>query len=226
LDNISITYKIAGLIIISYFLGSIPFGFIFGKLKGLDLREHGSRNIGATNAGRVLGKKYFYISLVFDAAKGFFPTFLASRILFVNSANNLSQQWLNVAWLIIAFSAVAGHNWPCWLGFKGGKGVATSLGIVLAIYPYYTFPGLIAFVCWIIIVKVSGYVSLGSMISAAIFLFSFICLIVFKSDWRIKELWPLLVFASIMVAILIYRHRSNIYRLKHGTENKFSLTSK
>ncbi len=225
-ENISLIYKIVGLAIFSYFLGSIPFGFIFGKLKGIDLREHGSGNIGATNAGRVLGKKYFYLSLILDAAKGFVPTFIAGRVLFSNVPDNVLRQWIYLGWLAIAFCSVAGHNWPCWLRFKGGKGVATSLGIVLAIYPYYTFPGLIALVCWVITVKVSGYVSIGSILSSLVFVISFVILLILLPSWKIEELWPLLVFSSLMSAILIYRHRSNIKRLKQGTENKFSLTSK
>jgi len=225
-ENIPLIYKIIFLMIIAYFVGSIPFGFIFGKLKGIDLREHGSKNIGATNAGRVLGKKYFYLSLLLDSAKGFFPTLIAGQILFASDASSIAHQWLYIAWLMIAFCAVAGHNWPCWLKFKGGKGVATSLGIVLAIYPYYTFPGLIALVCWIVLVKLSGYVSVGSMVSAIVFLISFVIMMILFPDWSIDTHWPLLVFASIMVAILIFRHRSNIKRLTQGTENKFSLTSK
>ena len=225
-ENISLTYKIIFLMIIAYLVGSIPFGFIFGKLKGIDLREHGSRNIGATNAGRVLGKQYFYFSLLLDSAKGFFPTLIAGRILFADETVNVAHQWLYVAWLMIAFCTVAGHNWPVWLKFKGGKGVATSLGIVLAIYPYYTFPGLIALVCWIVLVKISGYVSVGSMVSAIVFLISLIIMMLIISDWSMDTHWPLLAFASVMVAILIFRHRSNIKRLTTGTENKFSLTSK
>ena len=214
--------------IISYLTGSIPFGFIFGKLKGIDIREHGSKNIGATNAGRVLGKQYFYLSLILDALKGFIPTFIAGNILFSQAEthiNDINEQWLYLIWLAVAFCAVAGHNWPCWLKFKGGKGVATSLGIVMAIYPYYTFPGIIALISWLIIVKASGYVSLGSMLSATVFLLSFIFMLILFPDWQIKSLWPLLVFSIIMVAILIYRHKSNIKRLRQGTENKFSLTS-
>ena len=159
------------LMVFAYLVGSIPFGFLLGKFRGIDIREHGSFNIGATNAGRVLGKRYFFVVLLLDAAKGFLPTLVAGKILF---QSNAAHQWLNLLWLIIAFSAISGHNWPVWLKFKGGKGVATSLGVVLAIYPYYTYPGLIAFLCWIVVVKITRYVSLGSIMAAGTFLLSYI----------------------------------------------------
>ncbi|MFA5864973.1 MAG: glycerol-3-phosphate 1-O-acyltransferase PlsY [Phycisphaerae bacterium] len=220
LIKIPLVYQVAGLALLSYFIGSIPFGFLLGRFKGIDLRRQGSNNIGATNAGRVLGKKYFFLVLFLDAAKGFIPTLIAGQILF---RANASRPLMNMLWLIVAFCAIAGHNWPCWLKFKGGKGVATSLGVVLAIYPYYTFPGLIAFGVWIVLVKLTSYVSLGSIAAAASFLFGYLFLLITQSTWTFADQWPLLLFASFMVSVLILRHWSNIRRLRTGTENKFSL---
>jgi acyl phosphate:glycerol-3-phosphate acyltransferase len=217
LDTIPVTYKIMALALVAYLVGSIPFGFLFGKMKGTDLRQLGSKNIGATNAGRVLGKKYFYIVLFLDAAKGFLPTTLAGVLLF---RWDVPRHWLFFLWLLVAFCAIAGHNWPCWLKFKGGKGVATSLGVVLALYPYYTWPGLIAFGVWILVYKFSGFVSLGSIIAALVFLFSYLGMVILLPDWTFREQWPLVLFASAMIGVLILRHSGNIRRLCSGTENK------
>jgi acyl phosphate:glycerol-3-phosphate acyltransferase len=217
LDSLSFTHKTIALALLAYMVGSIPFGFLFGKLKGVDLRLHGSKNIGATNAGRVLGKKYFILVLLLDAAKGFLPTALAGQFLF---SPGISPQWSFALWLCVAFFAIAGHNWPCWLKFKGGKGVATSLGVVLALYPYYTWPGMIAFGVWILVYKISGFVSLGSIIAALLFLLSYLAMVILLPGWTFREQWPLVLFASAMIGVLILRHSGNIRRLCSGTENK------
>jgi len=216
LADLSFTYKCIALAVLAYGVGSVPFGFLLGKLKGVDLRQHGSKNIGATNAGRVLGKKYFFLVLFLDAAKGFLPTALAGQILFTSEVT----QWTFILWLLVAFFAIAGHNWPCWLKFKGGKGVATSLGVVLALYPYYTWPGMIAFGVWIIVYRISGYVSLGSIIAAAVFLLSYLTFVLLIPGWTVRQQWPLILFATAMIAVLILRHSGNIKRLRTGTENK------
>lgn len=219
-DSFPFGALVAWLAVGTYVAGSIPFGFLLGRLKGLDLREHGSRNIGATNAGRVLGRKYFLLVLLLDAAKGFVPTLISGHLLF----RYRSDQWFFLAWVFVACLAIVGHNWPCWLKFKGGKGVATSLGVVLAIYPYFTFPGLIAFLVWILLVKVTGYVSVGSIAAAAAFLAGYALLVMLVPTWSFRDQWVLLVFSTIMVAVLIARHRSNLQRLRSGMENKFTLS--
>ncbi len=217
----TLIYKLILLYLFAYFIGSIPFAFIIGKLKGKDLRKYGSGNVGATNAGRVLGKKYFYISLTLDALKGFIPTIAAKFTLF--STTTLPLDKSHLLWVLTGFFAIAGHNWPIWLRFKGGKGVATSLGVVLAIYPYYTIPAIIALITWIAMVIVTGYVSVGSISSAIIFITSFFVFVYLFPTWTLNELWPLAIIGSVLVVVLIYRHRSNISRLIAGTENKFTL---
>jgi len=207
-----------GLVLVGYLAGSIPFGFLTGKIKGIDLREHGSKNIGATNAGRVLGKKYFFLILLLDAGKGFLPTLAAGRLL---GNTGLSPAVRHLMWLGVAFSAIAGHNWPLWLKFKGGKGVATSLGVVLAIYPFYTYPAILALMIWGFVVKCTGYVSAGSIVAALGFLAAYLLLLAMLPAWTIREQWPLITFASGMTAVLIFRHWSNIQRLRMGTEHKF-----
>jgi glycerol-3-phosphate acyltransferase PlsY len=220
LEKISFGYQVIGLIVVAYLMGSISFGYLAGKLKGVDLRKEGSKNIGATNAGRVLGRKYFFIVFLLDLLKGFLPTWLAGQVLY---QGRVSNHLACLLWLVVAFSAIAGHNWPCWLKFKGGKGVSTSLGVVLAIYPYYTYPGLIALAMWIILVKISGYVSLGSIIGAAAFALSYFILILCVPTWTLQDQWPMVVFAAGMSLLLIVRHGANIQRLCSGTESKFQL---
>jgi glycerol-3-phosphate acyltransferase PlsY len=220
LDRIPFVYQVIGLMVLAYLMGSISFGYLAGRLKGVDLRTQGSKNIGATNAGRVLGRKYFFMVFLLDLLKGFFPTMLAGQILFLGK---VSPHIACLLWLMVAFAAIAGHNWPCWLKFKGGKGVSTSLGVVLAIYPYYTYPGLIALAVWIILVKISGYVSLGSIIGAATFALSYFILIFCVPGWTFRDQWPMVVFAAAMSALLILRHGANIRRLCSGTESKFKL---
>jgi glycerol-3-phosphate acyltransferase PlsY len=220
LSGIPLLYQLIGLISFAYLMGSISFAYLVGRWKGIDLREHGSKNVGATNAGRVLGRRFFLIVFLLDVLKGFLPTLLAGQILF---QSGVSRQVSFLLWLVVGFAAIAGHNWPCWLKFKGGKGVSTSLGVVLAIYPYYTFPGLIAMATWIVLVKISGYVSLGSVIAAAVFAIGYFILILCLPTWTIRDQWPMLAFAALMSGLLILRHASNIRRLREGTENKFSL---
>jgi len=216
-----IHHKLVALVMLGYLLGSIPFGLLIGLIKGVDIRTAGSRNIGATNAGRVLGRKFFVVVLILDLLKGLIPTGLAGWML--SSAGVLSESATVGCfyWLMVGFAAVAGHNWPCWLKFKGGKGVATSLGVVLAIYPYYTYPGLVALVVWIVMVWITKYVSVGSISAAIVFLLTLLVLFLVHPSWRVVDHWPLLAFAAGMVVVLIFRHRSNIERLRRGTENKF-----
>lgn len=207
--------QITGLILISYLLGSIPFGLIIAKAHGVNLRSIGSGNIGATNLSRALGKKWAYVCFFLDVFKGFAPTFAAKFIL---ETNLTPVDFL--LWLCVGCAAVFGHIFPIYVNFKGGKGVATSLGIGLGLYPYYTIAGVVAFISWAIIVLISKYVSLSSIIASFIFLVALIASIIILPEWQFKNLWPLLSVAIFMPIMITIRHRENIKRLIAGTENK------
>ncbi len=193
------------LIIIAYLLGGLPTAVILGKtLKGIDVREHGSMNSGATNAGRVLGKKWFYIVMICDAIKGAIPVILA-----------LSLGLHELPSLIVGVVAILGHTFSIYLKFKGGKGVATSLGVIIVLVPLVTVIILIVFA---IVYKVSKFVSLGSIVCAILFpilVYIFIVL----GHYNSTKL-PVVYVGIILAAYIVYKHRSNISRLMSGKENK------
>lgn len=187
------------LIVLSYVIGSIPFGYLVGKYcKGIDIREYGSGNIGASNSLRVMGTKYALMVLVGDCLKGLFA------ILFGRWAITVNIEF----YLLLGIFAIIGHNWSVFLKFKGGKGIATTFGVVLAFYPYIA---IIAAVIWGIIVFTTKFAALGSIVSVfSIFLLAFL----FKTPLEFK------IFTIIIILFAIIRHRNNISRLLHKKENK------
>lgn len=207
------------LIPIAYLTGSIPFGLIVGKAKGIDPRTAGSGNIGATNVGRLLGFKYFLLVFFLDLFKGMTPMVVASYVL----ASEDRSAILNLLHLLIGFAAIAGHMFSIFLGFKGGKGVATSAGVALGLYPFFTLAGLAGLVIWGIIFGITRYVSLASMIAALAFPLAYIGIGQYKG-WQVfsPAQLPLLIFASLVAVMIVVRHRSNIARLKAGTESRFT----
>jgi glycerol-3-phosphate acyltransferase PlsY len=195
------------LIVISgYLIGSLNFAYFAGYiLKGIDLRQHGNGNLGATNTNRVLGYGPGVIVLILDVTKGAAAVWLANWL--VNEYLTGASTW----WLPLAagLAAIAGHNWPFYLRFKGGKGVATALGVMLMMYPIAL---LLALFVGILIITWTKYVSLGSMIGATLVpLFIFI----FDGEWSV-HFW----FSVIIALLVIVRHISNIKRLIQGNENK------
>jgi len=197
-------------IVAAYLLGSIPFSYIFGKLQGIDIRQHGSGNVGATNALRVLGTKIGVITLLLDMGKGFVAVQLA-RILMPGVFEGY--------YVIIALVAITGHIFTLFLGFKGGKGVATSAGVFINLLP---LPCLLTLLVFVIVVTVSKYVSLGS-ITAALFLFIYILIENIRSSFGE---WYYLGVVTLVAGFIIIRHRANISRLLSGTENKLSFKKK
>jgi glycerol-3-phosphate acyltransferase PlsY len=134
------------LIPIAYFVGAVPFGLIVGRMRGIDVRTSGSGNIGATNVGRLLGKRYFFLVFFLDLLKSFVPMAIASWV--VHRIPEPQRDWrLYLVWLLVGFAAVLGHMFSVFLKFKGGKGVASSAGMMLGLAPYYTLPGLLGSWC-------------------------------------------------------------------------------
>ena len=194
------------LTLLSYLLGSIPFGLLIAKTKGVDIRTQGSGNIGATNVLRCLGKPAGISCFVLDVLKGFVPAFCFLKMGLSNPSPDLG--------LLFGVAAILGHNFPVFLKFKGGKGVATSAGVLLGVAPLAVALGLLA---WVLVFVTSGYVSLGSIIAA---------LIVILTSWTAGYSFVTAVALTLLGALTIWRHRTNIERLLAGNENKFQKKAK
>lgn len=193
----------------AYFLGSIPTAVWLGKVKyGLDIREHGSKNAGATNTFRVLGKKAGKVVLGIDVVKGIVSVILPYILL----GYSFSAPELTHVQLLASFLAVLGHVFPVFAGFKGGKGVATSLGVIIGLQP---LAALICLFIFLIVFVSSHYVSLGSIVAAT----SFATLLWFFPIHTIA----LPIFGSLLALIVIVAHRKNIGRILAGTESKMNL---
>ncbi|MCP4608672.1 MAG: glycerol-3-phosphate 1-O-acyltransferase PlsY [Planctomycetes bacterium] len=203
-------------IIGAYLLGSIPFGLLIAKAHSKDLRSIGSGNIGATNVSRALGRKWAYVCFALDVLKGMVPMLV---IMFIAKPAGVVMLLL---WLLVGCAAILGHIFPIYLKFKGGKGVATSFGIALGLWPYYTIGALFAIVTWVVVVLIWRYVSLASIAGSVIFPMVLIIAIILRPDWDLYSLWPLLVAATAIPLMVIIRHRENIQRLLAGTESKIS----
>ena len=199
----------------AYVIGSTPFGVIIARFHNVDLRSTGSGNVGATNVGRVIGKKWGFVCFFLDVAKGLGPA-LAAGLLVRADSEAIATSTQQASLLMVAFGAIAGHVFSFWLKFRGGKGVATSLGVVLGIWPYFTYPGLCAFAVWIAVTLATRYVSLGSIVAAV----AFVALFAGFNAAELARLWPLGTFAAAMATLIIVRHRTNITRLLAGTESK------
>lgn len=191
----------------AYLLGSIPFGFLAGRINGRDLRREGSGNIGATNALRVLGKGWGYSVFALDFLKGF----AAAKVAVLLGGD--------VAGIIAAVFVLLGHNFPVWLKFKGGKGIATSGGIILGLFPPLVF--VVSIGLWIAMFFATRYVSIASIAGASMLPTAMIFYALF--GWTS---WSLTVTAIVMWALAIWRHRGNIKRLIAGTEPRFERKKK
>ena len=197
--------------VIGYVLGSCPNGYLVSRSRGVDIRKHGSGNIGATNVLRVLGKKWGYLVFALDALKGF----TAVRIAFV-IGDTMIPDAIHPELLGIAggLACILGHTFPVWLRFRGGKGVATSAGVLLGLMPIAVISVLAV---WLILFQITRYVSVAS-IGAAVALPLFV---VIYLRWGILTGASLLPFSIIIAAVVVWRHRSNMQRLIHGEEQRF-----
>ncbi len=194
------------LLISAYVLGSIPFGLVVSKMfKNIDIRRFGSGNIGATNVLRKMGARYAVLVLLLDTGKGALAILVAQHLKVSTSVI-----------LLAGFLVIVGHCFPVFLGFKGGKGVATSLGVLLAV-PGFLLPTLAVLAFFVIIVMVTRYVSLGSIASALLVPLSFIILhLTDSSNFSMAHI----IFGTGIAAIVIFKHRENIQRLVSGTESR------
>ncbi len=210
-------YSILALAVIpAYLLGSIPFGVIIAKAKGKDLRSIGSGNIGATNVARALGRRWAYFCFILDVLKGLIPMLAVRALIEVPNPT----PGLLTLWLLVGCASICGHIFPIYLKFKGGKGVATSLGVALGLWPYYTICASFVFIIWVLVVLASRYVSLASIIASIAFPLTLVLAIILKPGWDFVNLWPLLIAATAIPLMVIIRHRENIKRLLTGTESK------
>ena len=209
-------------------MGGIPFGVILTAARGVDIRTVGSGNIGATNVARALGRQWGYFCFLLDVLKGALPTALMGLLL---SRWQLSDSSLGfLAWSLVGCLTVLGHVFPIYLKFRGGKGVATSAGVALAIWPFYTLPALVALFAWVATTLASRTVSIGSLVACLAFLISYLAgFWIFAeprwmvSAWSLATQWPLLIFACLVPVLIIVRHRANITRLLTGQENQIKL---
>lgn len=191
-------------VLVAYIVGATPFGFLAGKAKGIDIREHGSGNIGATNVLRVLGKPVGITVLVLDVMKGLVPVIIAKLV----SDSSLVH-------IATAMAAIIGHNYTFWLGFKGGKGIATTGGAILPIMPWALIAAVLG---WIIVLKLSRYVSLASIAAALIIPLTLVVENLITGTWE----WNIFGFGMFVCLLAIWKHRSNIGRLIRGEENRFA----
>lgn len=197
--------------IVGYLLGSCPNGLLIGRARGVDIRQHGSGNIGATNALRVLGKKWGYLVFFLDAFKGF----VAVRIAFALAMATPQVARYEVFGIIGGLACILGHTFPVWLRFRGGKGVATSAGVLLGLMPIAV---LSVFTIWLLLFQLTRYVSLASIVAAA----ALPLLVALYLHVNILSGPALLPFSVLIAGVVIWRHRSNIRRLLHGTEERFA----
>ena len=191
--------KIALVIISCYFFGSVPFGYILGKLfKKVDIRKYGSGNIGASNALRILGLPLASLVIIGDVGKGILSIYLVKYL-------NIDSSLILV---IAGLAVICGHNWSLFLGFKGGKGIATTFGVIFALNPVIS---ILAVVVWVIILILTKYVSLSSICAVfSILVFA----ILFKQPYEY------IGFSLIILVLSIFTHRENIKRLKSRKEKK------
>lgn len=226
--------------LIAFLLGSIPFGLLIAKSQGINIREHGSGNIGATNVLRVVGKKYGVTCFVLDFLKGLFPALIGVAMIqyegqdqtmtigflkdFGTTLSAAEQTKAQTLQLVTGLCAILGHNYSPWVNFKGGKGIATSAGVFAAFAPF-AIPVLI--VIWCLFFFTTRYVSVASIAASAA-----LPLTVVYGAWKHEKLqdgtWnkPLLFFSIFIGVMAIWKHRSNIVKLMNGTENRFARKNK
>ena len=215
MSGVGETWMWAALVLVGFGFGSIPFGLFIARARGVDIRAHGSGNIGATNVWRVLGRGPGLWCFVLDAGKGLVPTVAAGLMLGVagdGSLTNAQSGW----WLGVGVAAVVGHMFSPWAGFRGGKGVATGLGALLGIFPYLTVPTLAAVGVWMVVVKIWRLVGVASCVAAASIP---LWLWVWSHALQVREgLGSFYVGTGVLALLVVLRHRGNLARTIAGVE--------
>ena len=194
--------------LIAYFLGTLLGSLILGRLRGVDIRSMGSGNAGATNALRTQGKAFGLFVLIFDIGKGVAAVLWVPTLVIAGVGFNpeVSREWLALA---CALAVILGHVYPVWHGFRGGKGVATVVGVVGALEPRLLIP---LITCWLVVLVLTGYVGLASMTAGAG--------MIVAVYWLEPGNTPLLTFCVLVTALVIFTHRGNISRMLAGTEHR------
>ena len=214
-----------GCIIGAYLLGSIPFGVIISRFHGVDIRNEGSKNIGATNVGRVLGRKWGLLWFFLDLLKGAVPVAVAGILsgLYDQEIFTVPHQWW--LWLGVGFAALLGHMYSLFLRGGGGKGVATTFGALLAMWPVMTIAVGASFIIWFIMVMLFRMVSLASMVAAVCIPIAVLAVLQFMeqpvdSDASVELPLAPLVVSILLAALVLWKHRGNIARIRSGTEGR------
>ncbi|MHC4141327.1 MAG: glycerol-3-phosphate 1-O-acyltransferase PlsY [Planctomycetota bacterium] len=212
----------------AYLIGSIPFGVLIGRVRGVDILQHGSKNPGATNVARLLGRPLGAVCFVLDMGKGAGPVLVAGSIFNLLGRRPASldpevavlsqtEMWL---WLAVACAAIAGHMCSPFLAFRGGKGVATGFGAMVAMWPVLTFPALGAIVVWYGVLRLTRYVSLASILAAISLPVGYAVCVRDPAELmnHLMTAWPPLAVTALMAAMVVYKHRGNIARIRRGQE--------
>lgn len=217
-----------GFVALAYAAGSIPFGLLVGLVKGIDIREHGSGNIGATNAGRAMGKPVGALCFALDTGKGALPVLIAGIVMGTlgdRAPSPAHSAW----WSAVAAAAILGHMFPVWLRFKGGKGVATGFGALAAMWPVVSIAAFSALGVWLVCVRLTRYVGVSSC-AAAVCLPLFIALfavVIGPPDTgpmaQIAPVWPAVALTVALACAVVWKHRGNLARTLAGTEPKTTL---
>lgn len=211
---------------VGYLVGAIPFSWLIGRWRGVDIRTVGSGNVGATNLGRACGRAWGLTGFALDVVKGLGPTLAAGWVMGwagvgvaveggeAGDGLSSAEAW---KWLAVAASAMLGHVFPVYLGFRGGKGVATGFGVTLGVWPYLTLPAIGALLTWVLFAGALRYVGLAS-VAAASSIPCFAAAGKYWMGWDWGAVWPFVAAGGAMAMLVVYRHRGNLARIARGTE--------
>jgi len=216
-----VTFRLVlvGCVLVSFLLGSIPFGLLVGRLHGVDVRKIGSGNVGAMNVGRILGRKWFFVVFGLDLLKGLLPTLVGGWVLGSAAPDAASETTRMICRLLVGLTSILGHNYSPFLGCRGGKGVSTSLGVALGIYPDLTYPALMSFGMWVVGFAATRMSSVGSLAGGILFPVFYLLALRWRGE-TVAEHWPFVTFAVVVATMVVVRHRANIARIVAGTETR------